>query len=130
MENYSYLLGFMTPKMFLVMCLFSALGIAVSLLFDSQKRDQVSKNTPNKFNTWFLIRDNWKTILVTFLVVLITIRFATSLFPNQFGATDVGSPEGMEKWFFGSVLIGLGYNQLIQVWKQRAKFLQAPRKEG
>src|SRR4030042_5217459 len=117
MEKYSYLLGYVDLDMFLVMLLFTFLGIAVSLLIDSQKRDQTSKNTPVKFSWLFLLKDNWKTILLTFLIVVLTLRFATSFFPTQFSGDDMATPQGIEKWFFGSLIIGLGFNQLLQLWK-------------
>lgn len=127
MEGHSFLLGFLSLRMFLAMLFFAAIGIAISLLIDSSKRDQNSSNTPAKFNFWFLLRDNWKSIVLTLLVVLVTLRFASSLFPDQFKGTDVGTPEGLEKWLFGSLLIGLAFNQLIQILKKRASLLQVKR---
>ena len=118
MENYNYLLGYVSLKMFLVMLLFATLGIIVSLLIDSQRRNQSSKNTPQYFSWAFLLRDNWKTIAMTVLIVILTLRFATSFFPAQFSGDDLATPSGSEKWFFGSLVIGLCFNQLIQVWKK------------
>ena len=124
MENYSLLLGFLSLQMFLAMLFFATIGIGISLLIDSQKRDQQSARTPVKFSWVFLLKDNWKSIVLTALIVLVTIRFASSVFPDQFLGDDVGTPEGLEKWMFGSLLIGLGYNQLIQILKKRSKMLQ------
>lgn len=119
MENYSRLLGYVDLDMFLVMLLFAAFGIAISLLIDSQKRNQTSKNTPQKFSWRFLLKDNWKTIVLTVLIVALTLRFATSFFPAQFTGDDLATPEGNEKWLFGSLVVGLGFNQLLQIWKQK-----------
>ena len=127
MENYSLVLGFLSLKVFLVMILFSVIGIAISLLVDSQKRNQASTSTPKEFSFVFLLKDNWKSIVLTALVVLVTLRFAASLFPDQFNGNVIGTPEGLEKWLFGSLLIGLGFNQLIQILKKRAKMLQVTR---
>lgn len=127
MENYNYLLGFLSLKLFLVMLLFAVLGIIVSLLIDSQRRDQSSKNTPEKFSWLFLLKDNWKTIVLTAIIVVLTIRFATSFFPDQFKGDELQTPEGIEKWLFGSLVIGLGFNQLVQVWKKKAKILNIKR---
>lgn len=124
MENYSYVLGFTSLQAFLAMCFFAAIGIIISLLIDSQKRNQNSTRTPVKFSWWFLLKDNWKTILLTALVVLMTLRFVTSFFPDQFIGEEVGTAEGLEKWMFGSLIIGLSFNQLIQIWKKRAGWLQ------
>jgi hypothetical protein len=128
MEKYSYILGFLSLGEFLAMCFFATVGIAISLLIDSQKRDQNSIRTPQKFSWLFLLKDNWKTIVLTALVVLMTLRFVTSFFPDQFVDGDLGSPQGIEKWMFGSLLIGVFFNQLIQIWKKRAAWLQVDKK--
>ncbi|OFY66618.1 MAG: hypothetical protein A2Y71_03755 [Bacteroidetes bacterium RBG_13_42_15] len=132
MEKYSYLLGYVDLNMFLVMLLFAFLGIAVSLLIDSQKRDPSSKNTPEKFSLKFLLKDNWRTIALTALIVILTLRFATSFFPGQFAGDDTATPEGLEKWFFGALVVGLGFNQLLQLWKKTrvGSFLKVKRENG
>jgi hypothetical protein len=99
MENYSYFLGFIPWTMFLAMVFFAALGVIMALLLDSQKRDQNSTSTPVKFSFKFLLKDNWKTIVLTFLAVLLTLRFAGWVFPDQFTNDDLASPLGKEKWF-------------------------------
>jgi cytochrome c biogenesis protein CcdA len=80
MEEYSYILGFLSAKQFLSMCLFATIGIIISLLIDAQTRDQSSTRTPVRFSWWFLLKDNWKSILLTALIVLMTLRFVTSFF--------------------------------------------------
>jgi len=127
MENYSFLLGFIPLKMFLVMIFFATIGVIVALLVDSQKRDQSSTNTPVKFSFWFLLKDNWKTILLTFLVVLLTLRFVGSVFPDQFTNSDLSSPMGQEKWLFGSLLVGFLYNSLLQFLKEKSELLKVKR---
>lgn len=127
MENYTFILGYLTTKMFLAMCLFALLGIVISLLIDSLKRNKLSESTPRKFSFLFLLKDNWKGILLTILIVLVSIRFAASLFPGQFIGEEAATPDGMEKWLFGSLGIGLGYNQLVQNLKKKTSFLQVKR---
>lgn len=127
MEKYSYLLGFIPAKMFLAMIGFACIGIIVALLIDATKRNHASPSTPVKFSWKFLIVDNLKTILLTALAILITLRFVSSVFPGQFIDTDLASPIGMEKWLFGSFLIGLAYNTLLQTLKQKSELLQAKR---
>jgi len=127
MNNMSYLLGSLPLGLFLGMIFFAAIGILMALLIDSTKRDQASKNTPVKFSFWFLLKDNWKTILLTALAVLMTLRFAPILFPDQFNGENLSSPLGTDKWLFGSLLIGLLYNTLLQIWKDKAEFLKAKR---
>ena len=127
MENYNYILGFLSAGLFFSMLLFASIGIAIRLLFDAQKRDQNSANTPKKFSILFLLRDNWKTILATFLTVLVTLRFLPSAFPGQFSGGDLANPEGIEKWLAGSLFVGVIYNHLWQILKKRAEILKVKR---
>ncbi len=127
MENYSYLLGIVPLSMFMAMVAFAIVGIVMALLIDSTRRDQTSPNTPVKFSFLFLLKDNWKTILLTALAVLATLRFAPLLFPDQFTNEGLDSPLGKEKWLFGSLLIGLLYNTILQIWKDKADILKAKR---
>jgi len=127
MENYSYLLGIVPLSMFLAMVVFSAIGVAMALLIDAQKRDQNSKNTPVKFSFFFLLKDNWKTILLTFLAVLVTLRFAPLLFPDQFTTEGLDSPLVKEKWLLGSLFVGLLYNSLLQFLKEKSELLKVKR---
>lgn len=124
MEKYSYLLGFIPAGFFLAMLFFSAIGVLMALLIDAQKRDQNSASTPKKFSFWFLLKDNWKTILLSVLAILVTLRFAGSVFPDQFTSEDLASPLGKEKWLFGSLLIGLVYNSLLQFIKEKSDLLK------
>jgi uncharacterized membrane protein len=124
METYSHLLGFIPAGLFISMILFSAVGVTMALLIDSQKRDQNSTNTPVKFSFLFLIRDNWKTILLAFLAVLLTLRFAGSIFPDSFSVEGLAKPIGEEKWLFGSFCIGLVYNSLLQFLKEKSEILK------
>jgi len=127
MENYTFLLGFIPLEMFLYMFFFASVGVVLALLADSLKRNKASKNTPEKFSFLFLVKDNWKTIVLTILLILVSLRFAGSLFPTQFTDADLASPIGKEKWLFGSLIIGFMYNTLLQVLKQKSEILKAKR---
>jgi len=127
MENYSFLLGFIPAGMFFAMIGFATVGVIVALLIDSTKRDPNSPATPVKFSPWFLIKDNWKTILLTFISIIVTLRFVSSVFPGQFTDADLATPVGSEKWLFGSFLIGLSYNTLLQYLKEKSEFLKSKR---
>jgi hypothetical protein len=127
MENYSFLLGFIPLTMFLAMVFFATIGVIMALLIDAQKRDQTSPHTPVKFSFRFLLKDNWKTILLTAIAVLITLRFAGSVFPDQFTNEDLSSPVGKEKWLFGSLLVGFLYNSLLQFLKEKSELLKVKR---
>jgi hypothetical protein len=127
MENYTFALGFIPIEMFLYMFFFAIIGVFLALLADSLKRNKESKNTPEKYSIIFLIKDNWKTITLTILLILVSLRFAGSLFPTQFTDADLASPVGKEKWLFGSLIIGFMYNTLLQVLKQKSDMLKAKR---
>ena len=125
--NYTTLLGFIPAGFFAAMIFFASVGVGIALLIDATKRDQTSKSTPVKFNAWFLLKDNWKTILLTFLLILVSLRFAGTVFPQQFTDAELSSDTGKEKWLFGSLAIGLAYNSLLQYLKQKTDFLKAKR---
>ena len=127
METYSYVFGVVPQGMFIAMVVFAAIGVTMALLLDAQTRDQNSANTPKKFSFWFLIKDNWKTILLSILAVLVTLRFAPLLFPDQFTTDSLNELAGKEKWLFGSLCIGLVYNGLLQILKSKAEILKVKR---
>jgi len=127
MENYTFLLGFIPREMFIFMVFFAALGVVIALLVDSTNRNPSSTRTPEKFSFLFLLKDNWKTIILTALAVLVTLRFAGSLFPGQFLDSELNSPMGTEKWLFGSLMIGFLYNTLLQKLKEKSEILKVNR---
>ena len=127
MENYSYVYGVVPSGMFIAMIIFAAIGVTMALLLDAQTRDQNSASTPKKFSFLFLLKDNWKTILLSFLAVLVTLRFAHLLFPDTFTTEALSNPVSKEKWLFGSLCIGLIYNGLLQILKSKAEILKVKR---
>ena len=72
MENYSYVFGLAPAGLFIAELVFAVIGMIMALLGDATTRDQNSPNTPEKFSFWFLLKDNWKTIVLSVLAVLIT----------------------------------------------------------
>jgi hypothetical protein len=125
--HHTLLLGYLTPNLFLVMLGFATFGAAMSLLWDGHKRNPDSPNTPKKFSLKFLILDNWRTILGTFFAIIVTIRFGTSLLPDQFKGSELATPDGIEKWLLGAFAIGLFWNQLLQWLKQKLSIFKVDR---
>jgi len=121
-QNYSYLLGFIPGLMFLAMIFFAAIGVFIRMLLDATERDKTSTATPVRFSFWFLIKDNWKTILLAVIMVLITLRFAASVFEDQFSLDALAEPAGKEKWLFGSLVIGVFYSSVTQALKEKFSF--------
>ena len=127
MENYSYVFGLAPAGLFIAELIFAAIGMLMALLGDAQTRNQNSLNTPREFSFWFLLKDNWKTIALSVLAVLITLRFAPLLFADQFTTEALDAPMGKEKWLLGSFFIGLAYNGLLQFLKDKAAILKVKR---
>jgi len=125
--HYTLSLGYLTPELFLVMLGFATFGAAMSLLWDGHKRNPDSPNTPKKFSLKFLILDNWRTILGTIFAIIVTIRFGTSLIPDQFKGSELATPDGIEKWLFGAFAIGFFCNQLLQWLKQKLSIFKVDR---
>lgn len=124
MENYSYIFGLAPTGLFIAELIFALIGMLMALLGDAQTRDQNSISTPQKFSFWFLIKDNWKTIILSLLAVLITLRFAPLLFSDQFTTESLDKPLGKEKWLLGSFFIGLAFNGLLQFLKDKSAILK------
>jgi hypothetical protein len=124
MENFSYIFGIVPKAMFTAMLLFSLVGVITALLIDSQKRDQNSASTPKQFSWVFLLKDNWKTIMLSVICVVITLRFAPLLVPDYFTMDALDTPRGIDKWLFGAWGIGLTYNSLAQFLKDKWDMLK------
>lgn len=124
MENYNYVFGFLTWQLFIAMLAFAFIGVGISLLLHAQKRDQNSQRTPREFKFWFLIKDNWKPITLTIILILITIRFGPHVRPDMFKPEELSTPLGTDKWLLGSLIVGIGYNQLMQLWKDKTEWLK------
>ena len=71
-----HILGPGDPSYFIAAVFYAAIGIIVSLLFSSTKRDQSKPETPNTFSWYYLLWDNAKRIVLSVLLVLITLRFS------------------------------------------------------
>jgi len=127
MEHYSLLLGYIPATMFIAMVLFAAIGVSIRLLIDAVGRNQNSPATPYKFSILFLLRDNWKTILLTFIAILVVLRFAASIFDEQFTAENLDLPATKEKWLFGSLMVGIAFNHVIQILKEKSDLLKVKR---
>lgn len=93
---------------------YALLGMVISLLLHSSNRDQSSTATPYKFSMLFLLLDNWKRILLNLLALFAAVRFYPDLFGNPINP-------------FLSFGIGLGFDKLLQMLKDKAGFMQVNR---
>jgi len=100
------LIGSVDPQTFFASFLFALIGVAISLLIHSTKRDIRSVSTPFSFSWKFLILDNIKRIITGILVIYVAIRF----YPDWFGKpmTD-----------FLALGVGLAIDKVIEFIKDR-----------
>ena len=111
-EFMEYVLGGMTLGKFGAAFFFSLLGVFLSLLLSTTKRDPLSERTPTKFNWKFLWSDNairlYKSTITTLIVIFLSIRFAKE---------HVGEEASM----IYSLSIGLGIDKAIEKLKSWKK---------
>lgn len=98
------LLGPGDPGMFMAAVVYALVGIVISLLHDSARRDQNNLSTPDNFSWGFLILDNLKRILLSLLLVLVTLRFSREIL-------------GADLTMYLALLIGIGFDKLAEKWK-------------
>lgn len=89
-------------------------GVAISLLWHSSTRDSQAPSTPAKFSFSFLLKDNWKRILSSLLLIYVFIRF----FPDI---------TGISLSLFWCLAIGLSLDKLSELLKSKITALQVKR---
>lgn len=62
---------------------FACVGVTISLLISSSKRDASSPGTPYKFSFWYLVFDNGKRIALSMLLIFVTLRFSQDILGAQ-----------------------------------------------
>lgn len=92
----------------------ACIGVVISLLAHANTRDQSSPSTPVPFKPLFLLKDNWKRILLAFLLIIVSLIFIKDLF-------------GKELTMFWALLIGLAWDQLAAWLKGKADILKVDR---
>jgi hypothetical protein len=109
-EILSYLVGDLGVAKFIAAFIFAMIGVCLSLLWGTTKRDPESEKSPVHFSWNFLWNDNTKRILKsiasTILTVFVSIRFMKDLF-------------GIEFSMVGSLLIGLFLDQAVVFIKKK-----------
>jgi len=115
METFqSFILGGLPLPMLLAALFFSLLGVTLNLLVDATTRKPETTDTPVRFSLRFLLRDNWKRILLSVLLILVTIRFCQEL-------------TGLHLNMFVSLLIGFGFDKLSEFLKGKSDMLKVTR---
>ena len=112
---WSYLLGNYTTNQFIAMFIFAFLGMCFTLLILTTGRDPNSPNSPTKFNWGYLIKDNWKRIVLSLIVIYVSFLFATNLFGIEI--TDSNCT-----WI--AFCIGVGIDGIIGIIKTKANIFK------
>jgi hypothetical protein len=87
------IIGSNDPGSFAAAIFFAFVGVVLSLLLQTTKRDINADSTPFDFSWKFLLSDNVKRIATTLLLIYIAIRFYPDLFGkpiNEYLALGVG----------------------------------------
>lgn len=108
------ILGADTWQAFATQYFFAIVGVIISLLIHSNKRDVNAPTTPYKFKLTFLLLDNWKRIVLNLLLIYITIRFFKEI-------------TGVELSLFFCLLVGIGFDKLAEWIKTKASLLDVDR---
>lgn len=108
------LIGSVDPQTFIASFLFALIGVALSLLLHTTKRDVRSDNTPFAFSWSFLLKDNIRRIIAGLLLIYVAIRF----YPDLFG-------EPMTDWT--ALGIGLAIDKVAELLKNHTNLLSVNR---
>jgi hypothetical protein len=108
-EALSIITGGKSGGYYLAGLFFSALAISLSLYLHSKKRDPASPNTPEKFSLLFLLWDNFKRAMASFILMFIIFRV--------FDCSNVMAMIGVG--FF----IALGIDKAIQWLMEKTDFM-------
>lgn len=92
-EFFFILIGTDSVVKFFSLVFFALLGVALSLLLQTTKRDPQSVHTPFEFSWKFLWNDNVKRVLAGIVLIFVFLRFAPQLMGveiNEFWALAIG----------------------------------------
>lgn len=109
------LLGTTDVGSFMTLLFFAIVGMIISLLLHGANREPTEPTTPEKFSLSFLFLDNWKRILLNVLVLFAAVRFYPDIFNEPINP-------------FLSFGIGLGFDKVVQMIKDRMGVLQVSRR--
>jgi len=99
------------PLLFLSYMFWAGVGVFLSLLLHATQRNTVN-NTQAAFNWKFLFFNNRKRLLVSFILILVTIRFSKQLI-------------GLDQNSFSAFIIGLCSDYLGKIVQQKMSKISA-----
>ncbi len=109
------ILGCQTLGEFFLAVFYLIVGLTVSTLISTTKRDQSSTATPEKFSFTFLIADNWKRYVLNILLIYVTVRFYPDIFDGN----------KLTPWL--AIGLGLAWDRVINLVKQKTELLNVDR---
>lgn len=89
---------------------FAMIGIFITLLLGTYARVPSSPTSPSKFSWSYLWSDNFKRIVATLLMVIVSLRFIHDIF-------------GFELSPWHGFIVGTGWDGLAFIIKQKTKLL-------
>lgn len=101
-----HLLGTNDYALVLIGFVYAMIGVALSLLIHSTKRDPNKQNSPIKFSWNFFLKDNLIRIITGLILIMIFMRFTTELI-------------GKEPTVYSAFLIGFMSDKLIEILKSK-----------
>ena len=122
MEFITNLIGAGGAQHFFSMMFFASIGANINLLTNVNNRNKNSTKTPVEFSFKFLLRDNWKRMVSSLLLIYLFVRFLRLLLPSKLFET---MPDEFE--FVVAIIIGYSFDKLSELLKDKAKILSVKR---
>jgi len=104
------LIGTTDTHYFLMAFFFAMVGVTISLLMHANARETVDQDKQCKFSWQTLLKNNWKRILLSLILIFCCLRFINELFNVQLT-------------MFWALAIGFGWDKLSQILKDKTNIL-------
>lgn len=108
-DAFSIFFGGITPGLFVAGFIMAICGLIFSLVLSATDRNPLSPRTPEKFNFWFMIRDNIKRFFLSTTATIFAIFFSL-----RFMEFFIGQKFAMI-WCF---VIGFGIDFVKARWRK------------
>lgn len=104
----TYLFGAIDPWTLAAAFFWAMVGVTISIMYNTAKRDIKDTRTPDEFSTWFMIKDNGFRIFRSSLVILSVLVFSQQILGVE-----------LNNWIgFG---VGLGLDRIVATLLKLAK---------
>lgn len=102
------LTGTENKVLYLACWVFAIIGVVLSYVRPVKRAIKFKVNCPNKFSIAFLIRDNWKPLILTIILIFLGLKFSNEL-----------AGEKMTSYY--SLILGLGLDKLAYYLLSKTK---------